>query len=68
MNNKIDEIRRGYIYTVQPVKLFENNQQQGVFSTQNPFNFVSRTEKSEFNLLHPNSKTNTKGQNLDLMF
>ena len=65
MFNAIDEVKRQYLYTVQPVKLFEtkNSQQAQI----NSFEFINQENKSDFNPFHPNLSNTNKGEKLDLM-
>lgn len=66
MFNAIDEIKRQYIYTVQPVQLFETKNTQA--AQKNPFDYLNQTNKSSnYNLLHPDVSNSAKGNHLDLM-
>lgn len=67
MFSAIDEIKRQYIYTVQPVKLFETNNskatQTNLFETNSQL-----ANQNTYNLLHPNISNSNKGNKLDTLF
>ena len=65
MNGKIDAIQQQYMYTVQPVKLFEDEKQNR--TKQSSFDFINQMNKSDYNPLHPNVKSGTMAKNLDLL-
>ncbi len=66
MFNAIDEIKRQYMYTIQPVQLFESRNTQA--AQKNSFDFLNQTNKSSnYNLLHPDVSNSAKGKHLDLM-
>lgn len=65
MFNAIDEVKRQYLYTVQPVKLFETKNSQQ--AQKNSFEFINQANKSGFNPFHPNLSNTNKGEKLDLM-
>ncbi len=67
MMNAIDEIKRQYIYTVQPVKLFEEQKNKATQS--NSFDFISRLnpKESTFNPFHPNVMDEKNANKLDLL-
>ena len=67
MFNAIDEVKRQYIYAVQPVKLFEANNHQAAQKYAFDFNFVNKKEKTGNNPFHPDVSNTPKGQKLDLM-
>ena len=68
MFNAIDEIKRQYIYTVQPIKLFETTNskatQKNLFETTNN----QSSKQNAYNLLHPNISNSNKGNKLDTLF
>lgn len=65
MLNTIDEVKRQYMYTVQPVQLFETKNSQE--AQKNSFDFLNQTNKSNFNLFHPNVSNSASGKQLDLL-
>ena len=66
MFNTIDEIKRQYIYNVQPVKLFET--QNNVAAQKNSLDYLNQTNKSStYNLFHPDVSNSEKGGHLDLI-
>ncbi|MBR1460074.1 hypothetical protein IJ596_00365 [bacterium] len=81
MNGKIDAIQQQYMYTVQPVKLFDDEKQktkQSSFEVYPNTNFwvnkanidnniYPQMNKSDYNPFHPNVKSGTVAKNLDLM-
>ncbi len=65
MMNAIDEIKRQYIYTVQPVRLFEDEKPK---TQAGNFEFISRMNKeTKFNPFHPNVTTDKTAKQLDLL-
>ena len=67
MNNAIDQIKRQYIYTVQPVKLFEQGNNNPFQAQKNSFDYFNSVKKSNYNPFHPNVKTDKTAKNLDLL-
>ena len=66
MFNTIDEIKRQYIYNVQPVKLFET--QNNAAAQKNSLDYLNQTNKSStYNLFHPDVSNSEKGRHLDLI-
>ena len=66
MLNSINEIKRRYMYAVQPVRLFETRNKQT--DTNNPFaNLIETTNNSRYNLNHPNVSNTTSGGRLDFL-
>ncbi|MBD5402560.1 hypothetical protein HDR58_07155 [bacterium] len=65
MFNAIDEVKRSYIYAVQPVNMFETRNSQA--AQKNSFDFLNQMNKSGFNPFHPNVSNSDKGRNLDLL-
>lgn len=66
MFNAIDEIKPQFMYTVQPVKLFET--QNNNAANKNSLDFLNQTNNSStYNLFHPDISNSQKGKHLDLM-
>ncbi len=66
MLNSINEVKRQYMYAVQPVKLFETQNKKA--ETNNPFaNLIETTNNSKYNLNHPNVSNTTSGGRLDFL-
>ena len=65
MFNAIDEVKRQYMYTVQPVKLFETRNSQE--AQKSSFAFINQANKSGYNQFHPNLSNTDKGGKIDLM-
>jgi len=65
MFNKIEEIQRQYTYAVQPVKLFETQNNQAV--QKNMFDFAKQIKQSANNPLHPDVSNTNKGGKLDIL-
>ena len=65
MFNRIDEVQRQYMYTVQPVQLFET--QNSKAAQKNSFDYFNKTNNLNFNLFHPDVSNSTKGKKLDLL-
>lgn len=65
MFNPIYEVKRQYMYTVQPVKLFETQNSQA--AQKNSFEISNQTNKSSYNLLHPNVSNSSSGKKLDFL-
>ena len=67
MMNAIDEIKRQYVYTVQPVRLFEDENPKAPPS--NTFEFISKinSNQSKFNPFHPNVADGKTANQLDLL-
>ena len=64
IDNKINEIQRQFMYTVQPVRLFETkNSNQAQKSS---FDFINQMNQNGFNPFHPNVKSESMAKNLDL--
>ena len=65
MFKAIDEVQRQYMYTVQPVKLFETNKPK---ETQKfSFDFISQMNKNGNNPFHPDISNSEKGNKLDFL-
>lgn len=66
MNNKINEVGRAYMFAVQPVKLFETNSSKQ--AQNNSFDLFSKfdTKNTGYNPFHPNVKTASVANRLDL--
>lgn len=67
MMNAIDEIKRQYMYTVQPVRLFEDERSKA--GKPNSFEFISQinSKESKFNPFHPNVLNEQTANKLDLL-
>ncbi|MBQ8459255.1 hypothetical protein IJ541_04035 [bacterium] len=65
MFNAIDEVQRQYMYTVQPVKLFETNKSKD--TQQYSFDFISQMNKNGNNPFHPDISNSEKGNKLDFL-
>lgn len=65
MLNKIEEIQRQYMYAVQPVKLFETQNNQA--AQKNMFDFSNRINQSTNNPFHPDISNTNKGGKLDIL-
>ena len=65
MFNAIDEIKRQYIYTVQPVNLFETK--KSMDAQKNSFEFNNQMNNSIYNLFHPDVSNSISGKKLDLL-
>ena len=65
MFNEIDEIKRQYIYTVQPVNLFETK--KSMDAQKNSFEFNNQMNNSNYNLFHPDVSNSISGKKLDLL-
>lgn len=65
MLNKIEEIQRQYMYAVQPVKLFETQNNQA--AQKNMFDFSNRINQSTNNPFHPDISNTNKGGELDIL-
>lgn len=65
MFNAIDEVKRQYMYAVQPVKLFETKNFQE--AQKDSFDFLNRMDKSGNNPFHPDVSFSEKGQRLDIL-
>ncbi|MBR1424899.1 hypothetical protein IJ579_04995 [bacterium] len=68
MMNAIDEIKRQYVYAVQPVKLFETENSK--VAQQNTFHFISMTNKNDnqrYNPFHPNVTNASTAKKLDIL-
>ncbi len=65
--NSIDQIQRQYIYTVQPVKLFETENSKA--AKDNAYSFISKINDKEtkYNPFHPNVLNNQLAQKLDVI-
>ncbi len=66
MNNKIDSVSRRYIYAVEPVKMFET--QQNAQAQKSSFDFINQMnfKNSNFNPFHPNVQNSTTAKRLDI--
>lgn len=65
-NSSIDAVQRQYIYTVQPVQLFEAKNSQR--PQKSSFDFLNLTSQNNaFSLSHPNVKSPTMARNLDIL-
>lgn len=64
MLNKIEEVQRQYIYAVQPVKLFETQNNQA--AQQSMFDFTNKINQSNHNPFHPDITNTGKGGRLDI--
>ena len=68
MNGKIDSVSRRYMYAVEPVKIFET--QQNAQTQKSSFDFIigMNFNKSEgYNPFHPNVQNSTTAKRLDIM-
>ncbi len=67
MMNRIDEIQRQYMYTVQPVQLFETNKSNN--TPKSTFDFINQmySNSSGYNPFHPNVQNETTAKRLDIL-
>jgi len=65
-NSSIDAVQRQYIYTVQPVHLFEAKNSQK--HQKSSFDFLNLTSQNNpFSPSHPNVKSPTLARHLDIL-
>ena len=65
MLNKIEEVQRQYMYAVQPVKLFETQNNQA--AQQSMFDLTNKINQSNHNPFHPDITNTGKGGRLDIL-
>jgi len=63
--NAIDEIKRQYLYTVQPVKLFEDNRSKA--QNDISYDFISKAKQNGYNPFHPSVENSQRGSRLDIL-
>jgi len=66
MNGKIDSVSRHYMYAVEPVKMFET--QQNAQAQKSSFDFISKMnfKNFDYNPFHPNVQNSTTAKRLDI--
>lgn len=66
MNDKIDSVSRRYMYAVEPVKMFETQQNQQ--AQKSSFDFINQMNFKNFgyNPFHPNVKNASTANRLDI--
>lgn len=65
MNNSINAVQRQYMFAVEPVHLFETKNSQ--IAQKSSFDFINPKSQTSFNPFHPNVKSSTTANKLDIL-
>ena len=67
MNGKIDSVSRQYMYAVEPVKMFETQNNPNAQKSSFDFIIQMNFKNSNFNPFHPNVQNASTAKRLDIM-